>query len=95
MIPFLDIQAQYEAIRSELELAVLDVLKGGEYAYENLDYKVGDFPVSTSETLSLPICPEMTSLQVEKRLQRSRKVMQSWEFGIAQMRSTLGGVWAG
>ncbi len=68
MIPVLDIQAQYEAIRSELKLAVLDVLKGGEYACENLGYEVGDFRVSerlTSETLSLSIYPEMTTPQVE------------------------------
>ena len=66
MTLLLDMQAQYEAVRSELELA--DVIKSGEYAYENLGYKVGDFPVSerlTSETLSLPIYPEMTSLRVE------------------------------
>ena len=66
MTLLLDMQAQYEAGRSELELA--DVIKSGEYAYENLGYKVGDFPVSerlTSETLSLPIYPEMTSLQAE------------------------------
>jgi dTDP-4-amino-4,6-dideoxygalactose transaminase len=31
MIPFLDIKAQYEAIRSELDAAVLDVLRSGEY----------------------------------------------------------------
>jgi dTDP-4-amino-4,6-dideoxygalactose transaminase len=54
MIPFLDIKAQYEAIRSELDAAVL--------------YGIGDFPVSerlANETLSLPIFPEMTSQQVE------------------------------
>jgi dTDP-4-amino-4,6-dideoxygalactose transaminase len=31
MIPFLDIRAQYQAIRSELDAAVLDVLGSGEY----------------------------------------------------------------
>ena len=31
MIPFLDLQAQYQGIASELDAAVLDVLRGGEY----------------------------------------------------------------
>ena len=31
MIPFLDLQAQYRGIASELDAAVLDVLRGGEY----------------------------------------------------------------
>jgi dTDP-4-amino-4,6-dideoxygalactose transaminase len=74
-VPFVDLQAQYTAIKDEIDRAIADVMAAGAYIGGTyVSQFEEDFAVYSKETLSLPMFPEISKDQLKYVCNQVRNV---------------------